>query len=182
LTIAFFIYSDDHQGIVQAPNNPLPLKDARRNGEFSEFIEESKRDAERGKNNKKQAPVKRPAQDEEALEDGEEIPEVEKKVVHKKAEKDALDYKKKPLAKKKSSAKEKKDEDEEGDDSAFLRPPVENSPDAPGEMGRAVVLPTNMSASMKKAVDDGWLNNAFNQYASDLISVRRRLPDPRDEW
>lgn len=54
--------------------------------------------------------------------------------------------------------------------------------DAPGEMGRPVNLPANMSAETKKLVDEGWLNNAFNQYASDLISVHRSLPDPRDEW
>lgn len=52
----------------------------------------------------------------------------------------------------------------------------------PGEMGRPVVLPTNISAEVKKLVDDGWMNNAFNQYVSDLISVHRTLPDPRDEW
>lgn len=51
-----------------------------------------------------------------------------------------------------------------------------------GEMGRPVVLPTNLTAEVKKLVDDGWINNAFNQYVSDLISVRRTLPDPRDEW
>lgn len=60
--------------------------------------------------------------------------------------------------------------------------PVNNSPDAPGEMGRPVVLPTNMSTEMKKSVDDGWMKNAFNQYASDLISIHRSLPDPRDPW
>lgn len=54
--------------------------------------------------------------------------------------------------------------------------------DAPGEMGRPVILPTNMTTETKKLVDEGWLNNAFNQYASDLISVHRSLPDPRDEW
>lgn len=54
--------------------------------------------------------------------------------------------------------------------------------DSPGEMGRPVVLPANMSAEMKSLVEEGWLNNAFNQYASDLISVHRSLPDPRDEW
>ncbi|XP_015605302.1 putative polypeptide N-acetylgalactosaminyltransferase 9 isoform X2 [Cephus cinctus] len=53
---------------------------------------------------------------------------------------------------------------------------------APGENGRPVVLPTNLTAETKKLVDDGWLNNAFNQYASDLISVHRTLPDPRDQW
>lgn len=49
-------------------------------------------------------------------------------------------------------------------------------------MGRPVILPTNMSTEMKKSVDDGWLKNAFNQYASDLISIHRSLPDPRDPW
>lgn len=51
-----------------------------------------------------------------------------------------------------------------------------------GEMGRPVILPTNLTAEIKKLVDDGWVNNAFNQYASDLISVHRTLPDPRDQW
>lgn len=60
--------------------------------------------------------------------------------------------------------------------------PREPDAGAPGEMGRPVILPTNMSAQTKKLVDDGWLNNAFNQYASDLISVHRSLPDPRDQW
>ncbi|XP_049818188.1 putative polypeptide N-acetylgalactosaminyltransferase 9 isoform X1 [Aethina tumida] len=66
-------------------------------------------------------------------------------------------------------------------DSVFgnvLAPPVSNA----GEMGKPVILPTNMSADVKKMVDDGWLKNAFNQYASDMISVHRSLPDPRDEW
>lgn len=67
-------------------------------------------------------------------------------------------------------------------DQNVLNPPVDNSPDAPGEMGRPVVIPTNMTADVKKAVDEGWLKNAFNQYASDLISVHRTLPDPRDAW
>lgn len=67
-------------------------------------------------------------------------------------------------------------------DKGVLIPPALNSPDAPGEMGRPVVLSSNMSAEMKKAVDDGWLKNAFNQYASDLISIHRSLPDPRDPW
>ncbi|XP_065369181.1 putative polypeptide N-acetylgalactosaminyltransferase 9 isoform X2 [Calliphora vicina] len=54
--------------------------------------------------------------------------------------------------------------------------------DAPGEMGKPVNLPANMTSDMKKAVDDGWQKNAFNQYASDMISVHRTLPDPRDAW
>lgn len=51
-----------------------------------------------------------------------------------------------------------------------------------GEMGRPVVLPKNMSNEIKKLVSEGWAKNAFNQYVSDLISVHRSLPDPRDEW
>jgi polypeptide N-acetylgalactosaminyltransferase len=51
-----------------------------------------------------------------------------------------------------------------------------------GEMGKAVVLPANLSADVKKLVDEGWQKNAFNQYVSDLISVHRKLPDPRDQW
>ncbi|XP_050301572.1 putative polypeptide N-acetylgalactosaminyltransferase 9 isoform X2 [Anthonomus grandis grandis] len=59
-----------------------------------------------------------------------------------------------------------------------LAPPQE----LPGEMGKAVVLPTNLTDDVKKMVDDGWMKNAFNQYASDMISVHRSLPDTRDEW
>lgn len=51
-----------------------------------------------------------------------------------------------------------------------------------GEMGKAVVLPANISSDVKKLVSEGWQKNAFNQYVSDLISVHRTLPDPRDEW
>lgn len=51
-----------------------------------------------------------------------------------------------------------------------------------GEMGKPVVLPANLSADVKALVDEGWKNNAFNQYASDLVSLHRSLPDPRDEW
>jgi len=51
-----------------------------------------------------------------------------------------------------------------------------------GELGRPVTLPPNMTAEVKKLVDEGWTKNAFNQYVSDLISVHRSLPDPRDQW
>lgn len=50
-----------------------------------------------------------------------------------------------------------------------------------GEMGKPVVL-GNLTADVKKLVDEGWTKNAFNQYVSDLISVHRKLPDPRDHW
>lgn len=51
---------------------------------------------------------------------------------------------------------------------------------APGEMGRPVKLPKNLSPAIQKLVKDGWKNHAFNQYVSDMISVRRSLPDLRD--
>lgn len=61
-----------------------------------------------------------------------------------------------------------------------LLPPQE--PNGPGEMGKPVVLPKELDPEVKKKVDEGWKNNAFNQYVSDMISVHRTLPDPRDEW
>lgn len=47
-------------------------------------------------------------------------------------------------------------------------------------MGKPVVLPENVKKDKKKLIDKGWLDNAFNQYISDLISVKRTLPDVRD--
>lgn len=40
----------------------------------------------------------------------------------------------------------------------------------------------NPEPETKKLIDKGWKDNAFNQYASDIISLHRTLPDPRDEW
>lgn len=80
------------------------------------------------------------------------------------------------------------EEDEEAEENAkqnddqhagVLKMPGQNDY---GEMGKPVILPKNLTADIKKIVDEGWAKNAFNQYASDLISVRRSLPDPRDEW
>lgn len=50
----------------------------------------------------------------------------------------------------------------------------------PGEKGLAfVVNRNNLSKEEQIKYDKGWEDNAFNQYASDLISVRRYLPDFR---
>lgn len=54
-------------------------------------------------------------------------------------------------------------------------------PDAPGEGGKAVIIEKEkLSPEERKKYDDGWQNNAFNQYASDMISLHRSLDDVRD--
>jgi len=59
--------------------------------------------------------------------------------------------------------------------------PPPRDPNAPGELGKAVKF-DNPEPETKKLIDKGWKDNAFNQYASDIISLHRTLPDPRDEW
>lgn len=59
--------------------------------------------------------------------------------------------------------------------------PPPQDPNAPGEMGKAVKF-DNPEPEVKSLIDKGWKNNAFNQYASDVISLHRTLPDPRDAW
>ncbi|CAH8464989.1 unnamed protein product [Schistosoma turkestanicum] len=50
----------------------------------------------------------------------------------------------------------------------------------PGEGGEAYTInEDSLSPSEKQIYDKGWKDNAFNQYASDRISVRRYLPDYR---
>ncbi|KAL7016776.1 hypothetical protein ACKWTF_010134 [Chironomus riparius] len=70
----------------------------------------------------------------------------------------------------------------DGEDVGFIPPPNDLGLESPGELGKPVTLPTNLTADVKKMVDEGWVKNAFNQYVSDLISVRRSLPDPRTKW
>ncbi|CAF0916464.1 unnamed protein product [Adineta ricciae] len=51
----------------------------------------------------------------------------------------------------------------------------------PGEMGNAVrIKKEDLSPEERKKYDEGWKNNAFNQYVSDMISFRRSLADVRD--
>ncbi|CAF5149749.1 unnamed protein product, partial [Rotaria magnacalcarata] len=57
----------------------------------------------------------------------------------------------------------------------------ERNTSGPGEMGTGVQIKKDkLSVEERKLYDDGWLNNAFNQYVSDMISLRRTLPDARD--
>lgn len=52
----------------------------------------------------------------------------------------------------------------------------------PGDMGVPVLLGKNLSQDVRQQVDEGWAKQGLNQYASDLMSVFRRLPDVRPEW
>jgi len=50
-----------------------------------------------------------------------------------------------------------------------------------GEEGQGIfIVKETLSAEERKKFDDGWQNNAFNQYASDGMSLHRSLPDIRD--
>jgi hypothetical protein len=52
---------------------------------------------------------------------------------------------------------------------------------SPGEMGNPVRIDKDkLSKEERKKYDNGWKNNAFNQYVSDMISLRRSLTDVRD--
>ncbi|XP_052797726.1 polypeptide N-acetylgalactosaminyltransferase 5-like isoform X2 [Mya arenaria] len=56
------------------------------------------------------------------------------------------------------------------------------APNAPGENGEGVNIDKEkLSPEERKKYDDGWQNNAFNQYVSDQISLHRSLKDVRDE-
>ncbi|XP_055628520.1 putative polypeptide N-acetylgalactosaminyltransferase 9 [Toxorhynchites rutilus septentrionalis] len=53
---------------------------------------------------------------------------------------------------------------------------------SPGDMGVPVILGTNLSEDVRRQRDEGWARQGLNQYASDLVSVFRRLPDVRANW
>uniref|UniRef100_A0A182W990 Ricin B lectin domain-containing protein n=1 Tax=Anopheles minimus TaxID=112268 RepID=A0A182W990_9DIPT len=52
----------------------------------------------------------------------------------------------------------------------------------PGDMGKPVILPDNITEAVRELVDQAFHKQGLNQYVSDLIPVRRRLPDLRDPW
>ena len=64
-------------------------------------------------------------------------------------------------------------------DEGVLIPP--HDPNGPGELGKPVKI-EKPDVESKRKIDKGWKDNAFNQYVSDMISVHRSLPDPRDNW
>ena len=76
--------------------------------------------------------------------------------------------------------KEEKDKADEAQNFAILPP---KNPEGPGEMGKPYKVDKEKADNETKAkIDKGWLNNAYNEYVSDLISVHRSLPDLRDDW
>lgn len=58
----------------------------------------------------------------------------------------------------------------------------QNDPSAPGERGEGVIIDKDSLPPEERAkYDEGWQNNAFNQYVSDKISLHRSLKDVRDK-
>ncbi|XP_058465054.1 putative polypeptide N-acetylgalactosaminyltransferase 9 [Malaya genurostris] len=57
-----------------------------------------------------------------------------------------------------------------------------NSKTPPGDMGEPVILSKDLPQEAKDIADLEFKTFALNQFASDLVSVRRRLPDYRDDW
>lgn len=54
-------------------------------------------------------------------------------------------------------------------------------PNAPGEQGRGIdINKEDLSPEEKQKFEQGFQDNAFNQYASDMMSVHRSLPEVRD--
>lgn len=55
-------------------------------------------------------------------------------------------------------------------------------PNAPGEQGKGInIEKEKLSQEDKRRFDEGWKNNAYNQFASDMMSLHRSLPDVRDK-
>ncbi|XGW13339.1 hypothetical protein V3C99_000014 [Haemonchus contortus] len=100
-----------------------------------------------------------------------------------------------PIVKDEPSKEEEKQKDEDKDKEpmpvvpkpAFFvntSDPIYKSgdPNQAGEKGAAVNIDKNkLSPEEKKKYDLGFQNNAFNQYASDMISIHRTLPEILDQ-
>lgn len=52
----------------------------------------------------------------------------------------------------------------------------------PGDMGEPVKLPQKLPDDVKKLVDEGWKEYTINEFVSELIPLRRKLPDIRDDY
>lgn len=52
----------------------------------------------------------------------------------------------------------------------------------PGDMGKPVNLPEKLPDDVKKLVDAGWKDYTINEFVSELIPLRRKLPDIRNDY
>lgn len=148
---------------------------------FKKFVIDSYKDAHEGIANLvvKKKPVNPFDEDKQEVDENEMINEIagerEEEILEEQREEKKSQVKSKAPSKKRFGQKD-------GEDVGFIPPPNDLGLESPGELGKPVTLPANLSADVKKMVDEGWLKNAFNQYVSDLISVKRSLPDPRTKY
>lgn len=52
----------------------------------------------------------------------------------------------------------------------------------PGAMGAPVVLPEVLPDAVKKLIENGWRDYTINEFVSELVPLRRSLPDIRSEY
>lgn len=184
-TVVFF-FSDSHSSDANAVLSPQLLQqhesDAKaydKNNKFKKFIIDSYKDAHEGFANvvvNKKKVVAQPDIDKQEVDENEMINGFADDIFDEQPEE-----RKPPPAKSKAPSK-KRFGQKDNEDVGFIPPPNDLGLESPGELGKPVTLPANLTADVKKMVDDGWLKNAFNQYVSDLISVKRSLPDPRTKF
>lgn len=51
-----------------------------------------------------------------------------------------------------------------------------------GEMGQAVILPANLPLKVRESIAISWKKYNYNQFVSEIVPVRRALPDLRDSF
>ncbi|XP_055872598.1 polypeptide N-acetylgalactosaminyltransferase 5-like isoform X2 [Biomphalaria glabrata] len=62
------------------------------------------------------------------------------------------------------------------------KPEPDHDPNGPGENGQGInIEKEKLAEEDRKKYDEGWKKNAYNQYASDMMSLHRSLPDVRDK-
>lgn len=73
-------------------------------------------------------------------------------------------------------------ENNQNETDTYLEMPDLNLGENPGELGHPVKLPDTISDDIRLLIREGYRKHNFNQYVSDLISVRRKLPDYRTKY
>lgn len=188
ITVVFF-FSDSHSSDANSVLSPQLLqqheadvKAQDKSNKFKKFVIDSYKDAHEGIANvvnKKKFNVFENERQE--VDENEMINEMAGEHEDEMMEEQHRQPEKKPFVKSKTPSR-KRFGANDGENNGFIPPPNDLGLESPGELGKPVTLPANLTAEVKKMVDDGWLKNAFNQYVSDLISVHRSLPDPRTKY